>query len=336
MNDFGKRILVSGGCGYIGSVLVPKLAQKHQVTVLDSMLFGNHLPIIQNVDVVKGDIRDLSLLLAMLPGNDVVIHLAAIANDPCSDLEPSITYEVNRDAVIQLVNAAKNCGVKRFINASTSSVYGVKEEADVTEELVLEPITLYAKLKAETEKIVADASGNGFATMSVRSATVCGVSPRMRFDVIVNILAKLAIANGVITVHGGNQYRPNIHIEDITDLYSMLVEAPVEKINGKVFNVGSTNYTVKEIADMVHEEMNAAILIDTNITDNRSYRISSEKIKNELGFQPNRTIRQAIKDTKDAFNLGMFPDPDNSIYYNLRTMKELFAGRDGRVIKSWD
>ncbi len=329
MNDFGKRILVTGGCGYIGSVLVPKLAQKHQVTVLDSMLFGNHLPIIQNVDVVKGDIRDLSLLLAMLPGNDVVIHLAAIANDPCSDLEPSITYEVNRDAVIQLVNAAKNCGVKRFINASTSSVYGVKEEADVTEELVLEPITLYAKLKAETEKIVADASGNGFATMSVRSATVCGVSPRMRFDVIVNILAKLAIANGVITVHGGNQYRPNIHIEDITDLYSMLVEAPVEKINGKVFNVGSTNYTVKEIADMVHEEMNAAILIDTNITDNRSYRISSEKIKNELGFQPNRTIRQAIKDTKDAFNLGMFPDPDNSIYYNLRTMKELFAGRDG-------
>jgi len=329
MNDFGKRILVTGGCGYIGSVLVPKLAQKHQVTVLDSMLFGNHLPIIQNVDVVKGDIRNLQLLLSMLPGNDVVIHLAAIANDPCSDLAPSITYEVNRDAVIQLVNAAKNCGVKRFINASTSSVYGVKEEADVTEELVLEPITLYAKLKAETEKIVADASGNGFATMSVRSATVCGVSPRMRFDVIVNILAKLAIANGVITVHGGNQYRPNIHIEDITDLYSMLVEAPVEKINGKVFNVGSTNYTVKEIADMVHEEMNAAILIDTNITDNRSYRISSEKIKNELGFQPNRTIRQAIKDTKDAFNLGMFPDPDNSIYYNLRTMKELFAGRDG-------
>jgi len=329
MNDSGKRILVTGGCGYIGSVLVPKLAQKHQVTVLDSMLFGNHLPIIQNVDVVKGDIRNLQLLLSMLLGNDVVIHLAAIANDPCSDLAPSITYEVNRDAVIQLVNAAKNCGVKRFINASTSSVYGVKEEADVTEELVLEPITLYAKLKAETEKIVADASGNGFATVSVRSATVCGVSPRMRFDVIVNILAKLAIANGVITVHGGNQYRPNIHIEDITDLYSMLVEAPVEKINGKVFNVGSTNYTVKEIADMVHEEMNAAILIDTNITDNRSYRISSEKIKNELGFQPNRTIRQAIKDTKDAFNLGMFPDPDNSIYYNLRTMKELFAGRDG-------
>jgi len=329
MNDSGKRILVTGGCGYIGSVLVPKLAQKHQVTVLDSMLFGNHLPIIQNVDVVKGDIRNLQLLLSMLLGNDVVIHLAAIANDPCSDLAPSITYEVNRDAVIQLVNAAKNCGVKRFINASTSSVYGVKEEADVTEELVLEPITLYAKLKAETEKIVADASGNGFATVSVRSATVCGVSPRMRFDVIVNILAKLAIANGVITVHGGNQYRPNIHIEDIVDLYSMLVEAPVEKINGKVFNVGSTNYTVKEIADMVHEEMNAAILIDTNITDNRSYRISSEKIKNELGFQPNRTIRQAIKDTKDAFNLGMFPDPDNSIYYNLRTMKELFVGRDG-------
>ena len=329
MNDFGKRILVTGGCGYIGSVLVPKLAQKHQVTVLDSMLFGNHLPIIQNVNVVRGDIRDLSLLLSMLPGNDVVIHLAAIANDPCSDLEPSITCEVNRDAVIQLVNAAKNCGVKRFINASTSSVYGVKEEAAVTEELVLEPITLYARLKAETEKVVANAARDGFTAVSIRSATVCGVSPRMRFDVIVNILAKLAITNGVITVHGGAQSRPNIHIDDITDLYVMLVEAPAEKINGKVFNVGTTNYTVKEIAQMVHEETGTVIEINADIADNRSYRISSEKIKNELGFQTKKTIREAIRDIKGAFDSDMFPNADNSIHYNIRTMRELFAGRIG-------
>jgi nucleoside-diphosphate-sugar epimerase len=329
MPDFGKRILVTGGCGYIGSVLVPKLADKYQVTVLDNMLFGNHLPDIQNVNVVQGDIRDQQFLLSLLPGKDVVIHLAAIANDPCSDLEPSVTYEVNRDAVIQLVDAARNCGVERFINASTSSVYGVKEEATVNEDLALEPITLYAKLKAETERIAADAAGSEFTTVSIRSATVCGVSPRMRFDVIVNILAKLAIVNGIITVHGGDQYRPNIHIEDITDLYAMLVEAPQEKINGKIFNVGSTNYTVKEIAKMVNEEMDAAVFIDTNITDNRSYRISSEKIKNELGFQPRKTIREAVKDIKEAFNLGMFPDPDDSTYYNIRTMKELFAGKAG-------
>ncbi|MBU2534888.1 MAG: SDR family oxidoreductase [Chloroflexi bacterium] len=329
MNDFGKRILVTGGCGYIGSVLVPKLAQKYQVTVLDSMLFGNHLPIMQNVDVVKGDIRDLQLLLSMLPGNDVVIHLAAIANDPCSDLDPSLTYEVNRDAVIQLVNAAKNCGVKRFINASTSSVYGVKEEAAVTEELVLEPITLYAKLKAETERVVANAARDGLTTVSIRSATVCGVSPRMRFDVIVNILAKLAITNGVITVHGGAQYRPNIHIDDITDLYVMLVEAPAEKINGKVFNVGTTNYAVEEIANMVREETGAVIEINADIADNRSYRISSEKIKDELGFQTKKTVREAIQDIKGAFDRDMFPNADNSIHYNIRTMKELFADRIG-------
>lgn len=326
MPDFGKRILVTGGCGYIGSVLVPKLAQRHQVTVLDSMLFGNHLPIIQNVNVVRGDIRDLSLLLSMLPGNDVVIHLAAIANDPCSDLEPSITYEVNRDAVIHLVNVAKNCGIKRFINASTSSVYGVKEEAAVTEELVLEPITLYAKLKAETEKIVANAADNGFTAVSIRSATVCGVSPRMRFDVIVNILAKLAIADGRITVHGGGQYRPNVHIDDITDLYVSLVEIPEAMINGKVYNFGSTNHTVKEIAQMAHEETGAMVQMNTNVTDNRSYRISSEKIRNELGLEPKKTIRQGIRDIKKAFNEGFFPDPDNSRHYNIRTMKEKIAG----------
>ncbi len=322
MNDFGKRILVSGGCGYIGSVLVPKLAQKHQVTVLDSMLFGNHLPIIQNVDVVKGDIRDLSLLLAMLPGNDVVIHLAAIANDPCSDLEPSITYEVNRDAVIQLVNAAKNCGVKRFINASSSSVYGLKEEESVTEDLTLEPITLYAKLKAESEGVVNSFTSDEFATVSIRSATVCGYSPRMRFDVIVNIMAEKAIVDGIITVHGGTQYRPNIHIDDITDLYVLLCKIPDDKINGKVFNVGSINHTVMEIAEMVRDEIGAIIKMDADTTDNRSYRISSEKIKQELGFEPKKTIKQAIRDIKEALANGMFPDPNSNIYYNIRTMKD--------------
>ena len=196
-----KRVLVTGGGGYVGSVLVPKLADKYQVTVLDNMIFGNHLPDIQNLNVVQGDIRDQQLLLSLLPGNEVVIHLAAIANDPCSDLDPDVTYQVNRGAVIKLVAAAKSCGVNRFINASTSSVYGVKEEDTVTEDLVLEPITLYAKLKAETEQIIADATGDDFVTVSITSATVFGVSPRMSFYVIFNILSKLALLNGVITFH---------------------------------------------------------------------------------------------------------------------------------------
>jgi len=322
VNIDGKKILVTGGCGYVGSVLVPKLAGRYQVKVLDSMLFGNHLSPMPNVNVVEGDIRDKGLIRSLLSGATDVIHLAAIANDPCSDLEPAITYEVNRNAVIDLVRMAKECGVSRFINASTSSVYGVKEEESVTEDLTLEPITLYARLKAEIEEIVGSASGDGFNTVSIRSATVCGVSPRMRFDVIVNIMTKLAIADGRITVHGGDQYRPNVHIDDITDLYVSLLEIPAEMINGKVYNFGSTNYTVKEIARMAHEETGAIIDINTNVTDNRSYRISSAKIKSELGLEPKKTIQQGIKDIKHAFASGFFPDPDNSRYYNIKTMKE--------------
>jgi nucleoside-diphosphate-sugar epimerase len=262
----------------------------------------------------------------LLSGTTDVIHLASIANDPCSDLDPAITLQVNRDAVARLVDMAREQGVRRFINASSSSVYGVKEEASVTEDLTLEPITLYAQTKAEGEEIVGTAAGPDFTTVSVRSATVCGVSPRMRFDVIVNIMAKTAIVNGMITVHGGGQYRPNVHIDDITDLYLALVELPGEKINGKVYNFGSTNHTVAEIAQMVHEETGVPVTTDTNVTDNRSYRISSEKIKAELGIVPVRTIRQAIRDIKQAFEAGLFPEPENSIYYNIRAMKEQMDG----------
>ncbi|MDP2932325.1 MAG: SDR family oxidoreductase [Chloroflexota bacterium] len=322
-----RRILVTGGCGYVGTVLVPKLLRRYPVTVLDSLLFGNHLKPAANLSVVEGDIRDARLMRSLLSKATDVIHLASIANDPCSDLDPALTYQVNRDAVAQLVNTAKEVGVSRFISASSSSVYGVKEEESVTEDLSLEPLTLYAKTKAESEKIVAAAAGNGFTTVSIRSATVCGPSPRMRFDVIVNIMAKSAIVDGTITVFGGGQHRPNIHIDDITDLYVMLLEVPADKINGKVFNAGATNHTVKEIAEMAQAETGATIKIDSNVTDNRSYRISSEKIKRELGFEPEKPIRQAIKDIKEAFANGVFPNPNSSIYYNIKTMKEKMAGR---------
>jgi nucleoside-diphosphate-sugar epimerase len=279
----------------------------------------------QNLSVVKGDIRDSKLVDSLVSKADTVIHLAAIANDPSSDLDPELTYAVNRDAVRYLVNSAKNHGARRFINASSSSVYGVKEEESVTEDLSLEPITLYAKLKAETEEIVADTSSNNFTTVSVRAATVCSVSPRMRFDVIVNILAKSGIVDKVVTVFGGSQYRPNIHIEDITDLYNLLADVPDLKINGKVFNVGSTNHTVLEIAEMARQELGVTVKVDANSTDNRSYRISSERIKKELGFETKRPIRQAFKDIRKAFEAGMFPDPNATMYYNVKAMKELLV-----------
>jgi len=318
-----KHILVTGGCGYIGTVLVPKLASKYRVTVVDSMMFGNHLPGMENVATVKGDIRDYTLMRSLLSSCTDVIHLASIANDPCSELDPAITQSVNRDAVEHLVRAAKEQDIRRFINASSSAVYGVKEEEFVTEDLSLNPLTLYARLKAETEEIVANATSKGFVTLSIRSATVCGVSPRMRFDVIVNMMAKMAIAGGAITVNGGDQYRPNIHIQDITDLYLFLLEIPVEKLNGRVFNAGAKNHTVLEIAQMAQEEAGGIIYLDSNVTDNRSYRISSGLIRRELGWEPRRTIRDAIKDIKRAFDEGMFPNPDDDIYYNIRTMKAL-------------
>lgn len=325
-NTQERNVLITGGCGYVGSILTPKVARKYKVTVLDSMLFGNHLKPMPNVTIVQGDIRDSKLLKSLMPQITDVIHLAAIANDPTSDLDPAVTQAVNYDAIKTLVELAKKSEVKRFISASSSSVYGVKEEENVTEDLSLEPLTLYAKLKGESEKIVLAASSKDFPTVSIRAATVCGPSPRMRFDVIVNILAKSAIIDGVITVNGGGQYRPNVHIDDITDLYTQLLDLPAEKINGKIYNFGSTNYTVKEIGYMVHEETGAKIKVDANTTDNRSYRVSSEKIKRELGIEPKKTIRQAIIDIKKAFADGMFPDPNASRYYNIKAMKEKIAG----------
>jgi len=321
-----RHILLTGGCGYIGSILAPKLARKHRVTILDSQIFGNHLPPLKNITVVKGDIRDTDTVSSLLAGKTEVIHLASIANDPCSDLNPALTNAVNRDAVKNLVDLARESGVQRFINASSSSVYGVKEEESVTEDLSLEPLTLYAQTKVEGEEIVSAATSPDFITVSLRSATVCGVSPRMRFDVVVNIMTKAAIANGCIIVHGGDQYRPNVHIDDITDLYAALIELPAEKISGKIYNFGSTNHTLAEIAWIVHEEIGAPIDTETNVTDNRSYRISSEKIRNELGIVPRKTIRQAIQDIHNAFKAGVFPESEDSVYYNIRTMKEQLDG----------
>lgn len=323
MNDPRNKVLVTGGCGYVGSVLVPKLANEFEVVVLDSMLFGNYLPSVPNISIVEGDMRDNQLVHSVLSGCTDVIHLAAISNDPCCDLDPRIAYEVNKNAVIDLVEIAKNCGVRRFINASTGSVYGIKEEESVTEDLTLEPTTLYAKLKAETEEIVRSASNENFTTISIRSGTVFGLSPRMRFDLIINIMTKSAMVDGKIIVHGGKQYRSTVHIDDLTDLFCSLVEIPKEMINGRVDNFGIANYTAKEIADMVREETGAVIHIDTNITDNRSIRMSSEKIEYELGYKPKKTVRQGIREIKNAFEEGYFPNPDDNKYYNVRTMKEM-------------
>jgi len=329
--DDMKNILVTGGAGYVGAVLIPKLlARDYKVTVIDLYMYGEHvLDSVKdnpNLRQVKGDIRDTKLLTKEMKGIDAVIHLACISNDPSYELNPDLGKSINYDAFLPLVTIAKKAKVKRFIFASSSSVYGVKKESNVTEDLALEPLTDYSKYKALCEKYLLEQQSNDFTVLILRPATVCGYSPRLRLDLTVNILTNHAINAGKITVFGGDQKRPNIHIDDVTDLYVQSLEYPKEKIAGKIFNAGYQNYTVNEIAETVKKVIgNGSIQITRKPTDdNRSYHISSEKISRELGFSPRCTIEQAVGDLKKAFEKGLIPNPMDDIrYYNIKTMQAL-------------
>ena len=320
-----KNIFITGGAGYVGAILVPKLLkQGYNVTVLDLMIYGEDvLPNHPNLKKVKGDIRDQQLLKKTLAGQDAVIHLACISNDPSFELNPTLGKSINLDAFEPLVKISKESGVKRFIYASSSSVYGIKETPNVTEDMPLEPLTDYSKFKANCETILSKYQSPDFTTLTIRPATVCGYSPRLRLDLTVNILTNLAVNKGEITVFGGDQKRPNIHIEDMTDLYCFLLTLPSEKIAGKIFNAGYENFTVSQIAEMVkHAVGNHVKIITTPTDDHRSYHISSEKIEKELGFRSQYTIEDAVEGLVDAFETGKLPDALNDpAYFNIKTMK---------------
>jgi nucleoside-diphosphate-sugar epimerase len=326
-----KTILVTGGAGYVGAVLVPKLlAAGYQVKVIDLYIYGADVlaevkghPCLKEV---KGDIRDMSLLKREIPGTDAIIHLACISNDPSYELNPRLGKSINYDAFPPLVSVSKESGVKRFIFASSSSVYGVKDDPQVTEDLTLEPLTDYSRYKALCEEYLLQQQGRDFTVLIFRPATVCGYSPRLRLDLTVNILTNHAINKRVITVFGGEQRRPNIHIEDITDLYVKALEYPARKISGKIFNVGYQNYRVKELADLVKEtlQMPDIRIICQPTDDNRSYHISSRKIYRELGFEPSHGIEEAVRDLRRAFDAGKIPESfDNPRYYNIKTMQAI-------------
>ena len=321
------NVLVTGGAGYVGSVLVPKLLAKgHHVKVLDLYLYDEDvLDAVKdnpNLEQIKGDIRDKALLEKIIPGIDAIIHLACISNDPSYDLDPNLGKSINYDAFSPMVDIARQSKVKRFIYASTSSVYGIKEEDEVTESLTPEPLTDYSKYKAKCEEVLLKAATDDFVVTVIRPATVCGYSPRLRLDLIVNILTNHAVNKGEITVFGGEQMRPNLHIEDMTDLYVRLLELPDEKVGNKVFNVGDENYKVKDIAALVKKATGLQIpIITTPTDDNRSYRVSSRKIEQELGFTPEHTIEEAILDLKKAFEEGKISNSMTDIrYYNVKTM----------------
>jgi nucleoside-diphosphate-sugar epimerase len=328
-----KRVLVTGGAGYKGCVLVPKLLDAgYEVVVYDLMLFGDEgLPKHDRLDVVRGDIRDDAQFRGSLKGVDSVIHMACISNDPSFELNPELSRSINFDCFEPLVVASKQAGVRRFVYVSSSSVYGVSDAPDVTEEHPLVPLTDYNRYKGLCEPLLLKHQAPEFTTVILRPATVCGYSPRMRFDLTINILTNHAVNRGVITVFGGAQKRPNIHVDDVCELYVKMLEYPEQLIAGETYNVGYQNYTVSELAqivkDVVEQEFpdKAPIRIQTQATDdNRSYHVSSRKIEQKLGYKPQRTLQDAVHDLCAAFKRGLCPDSmTDDRYVNVRTVKAL-------------
>lgn len=331
-----KKVVVTGGAGYCGSLLVPQLLDHgYDVTVFDIMYFGkDHLPTDNPaLTLVEGDIRDTEALARVFAGKDAVLSLACISNDASFELDENLSTTVNLDAFEPMVAAAKAAGVKRFVYASSSSVYGVSDAPDVTEDHPLVPLTLYNKYKGMCEPLLKKYIDDDFVGVIFRPATVCGYAPRLRLDLSVNILTNHAITNGVIRVFGGSQLRPNLHVQDYCDLCELLLEAPAEKVQGEIFNCGFQNMSIMNIAQLakkvVAEEMPelGEISIVTEPTDDiRSYHINSDKIRRTLGFEPKHSIEDAIRGLVQAFRDGKVPaSMQDDRYYNVRTLKRINA-----------
>ena len=307
------KILVTGGCGYKGTVLVPKLlATGHKVVALDTQWFGNYLTPHPDLTLVKGSVLDIDDI--DLRDMDAVIHLASIANDPCGDLDPALTWETSALATMQIADKAARSGVKQFLYASSGSVYGIKDEDQVTEDLELKPISEYNKTKMVSERVLLSYTDR-MDVQIIRPATVCGLSPRMRLDVSVNLLTMQALENGEITVFGGNQVRPNVHIEDITDVYLHFLANP--EFTG-IYNVGFENISILDIARTVTEFVPAKVTV-TESNDPRSYRINSDKLLT-TGFKPKKTVKDAISDIIDAYRAGSLKSEAH--FHNLKWMQE--------------
>ncbi len=331
----GRRVFVPGGAGYVGAVLVPRLLEAgYKVRVLDLYIYGDRaLAAVKdhpNLEQVKGDVRDTALVADTVRGCDLVIHLACISNDPSVELDPHLSESVNYLSFGPLVKACKAADVSRFVFASSGSVYGVSDQPDVTEEHPLVPVSLYNKYKMMCEPVLLAEASDSFVPVIVRPATICGYSPRQRLDLTVNILTNHAVTNKKITVFGGVQMRPNLHIDDMVDLYLLLLEAPTSKVAGQIFNAAYQNYTVAQTAEVVKAvvqkevpELGDIAIVTTPSDDIRSYHLNSAKIERVLGFKPKRTIEDGSRDLVRALRAGKLPNSmTDPVYFNIRTMKD--------------
>jgi len=324
-----KKVLITGGAGYVGHVLTPQLLEKgYDVVVYDTLFFGNNLGSHPNLEVIQEDVRDTEKFEKACEGVDTVLHLACISNDPSFALDEGLSESINYTCFEPMVIAAKKAGVKRFVYCSSSSVYGVSDKPDVKEDHPLVPLTLYNKFKGLCEPLLFKHMSDDFTCVTIRPATVCGYSPKTRLDLSVNILTNHAVNNRKILVFGGNQLRPNLHIQDMADLYEFLLEVPSEKIQGETFNAGYQNMSILDIAKtvkkVVEEEMpgKEIELEVTESNDPRSYHINSDKIAEKIGFKPKHSVEDAVRSLCKAFSAGLLPDSMNADKYsNVNILK---------------
>ena len=336
MTRLFNNVFVTGGAGYCGSRLVPQLLDEgYKVTVYDIMFFGSDfLPKDNpNLTVIEGDIRDTEKLARSVAGHDAFVNLACISNDASFELDEKLSTSVNLDAFEPMVAAAKQAGVKRFIYASSSSVYGVSDQPDVTEDHPLVPLTLYNKYKGMCEPLLKKHTDDSFTGVIFRPATVCGYAPRLRLDLSVNILTNHAVNANKITVFGGSQLRPNLHVQDYCNAVKMFLTADADKIQNETFNIGYQNLSIMDIALLVRKVVGEEFpdraeveIVTTPSDDIRSYHINSDKVKRVLGFEPRNTIEDAVRELCQAFSEGKVPESmSDDRYFNVKRLKRLQA-----------
>ena len=335
MKKKNKKIFITGGGGYCGTRLVPQLLKEgYSVVVYDKFYFGNFLPKKnKKLEIIKGDIRDTKKIYKYCKGCNIFIHLACISNDSSFELNNALSKTINMDSFEPMVLAAKKAKIERFIYASSSSVYGISKKKNVTEEHPLKPLTLYNKFKGLCEPLLLNNTSKNFEGVIFRPATVCGYAPRQRFDLSVNILTSHAINKKEITVFGGKQLRPNLHIKDYCDAVEVLLNSPGEKVNNEIFNIGYQNMSIADISlcvkKVVEEEFKEFLEIPIKTVesnDNRSYHINSDKIFNSLGFKPKLSIEDAVRELCVEFKKDSFEDPlNNELYFNIKRMKNIQA-----------